>query len=188
MSKKLAEMSLAELWQLFPISLVAHKHEWAHWYDEEAKQILSLIPDKSIRRISHIGSTAVPTIWAKNIVDILLEVPSGQALEIVKSILVENGWTCMNQSSQRVSLNKGYTEQGFADKVFHLHIRITGDHDELYFRDYLNENRDIAEKYEELKLALWKEFEHDRDGYTDAKSSFIKKYTELAKEKYRGRY
>ena len=188
MSKKLEDMSLEELWKLFPIFLVKHNKEWADWYDEEATAILSLIPAKYIVRISHIGSTAVQNIWTKNIVDILLEVRLAEELEIVKNILVENKWLCMSHSTQRISLNKGYTEQGFAEKVFHLHIRVVGDNDELYFRDYLRENHNVAKEYEHLKLNLWKKFEHDRDGYTDAKCKFIKRYTKIAKEKFIGRY
>ena len=188
LSKKLENMSLEELWQLFPIFLVKHNKEWVHWYNEEATAILSLIPAKYIVRISHIGSTAVQNIWAKNIVDILLEVRLAEELEIVKNILVENSWLCMSQSTRRISLNKGYTEQGFAEKVFHLHIRVVGDNDELYFRDYLRENHNVAKEYEHLKLNLWKKFEHDRDGYTDAKRKFVKRYTKVAKEKFIGRY
>ena len=94
----------------------------------------------------------------------------------------------MNVTETRTILNKGYTEQGLAEKVFHLHIRIAGDNDELYFRDYLNEHKEIAKEYETLKLSLWKEFEHDRDGYTNAKAEFINKYTNLAKSEYGGIY
>lgn len=186
--KELEQMSLKELWQLFPISLVEHNKEWETWYLEEEKAILSLIPEKYITRISHIGSTAVPYIWAKDIIDILLEVPDPEDLEPVKNFLIRDSWLRMSQSLKRISLNKGYTKQGFADKVFHLHIRIAGDNDELYFRDYLIDNIAIAEEYEELKLHLWNKFEHDRDGYTSAKSSFIKMYTDIAKEEYKGRY
>lgn len=57
-----------------------------------------------------------------------------------------------------------------------------------FFRDYLNEHKGIAKEYEALKLSLWKRFEHDRDGYTNAKTEFIKKYTDLAKSEYKGRY
>ena len=188
MDRELEKMSLEELWQLFPIFLVEHNREWARWYDEEVKAISSLVPEKYITRISHIGSTAIPNIQAKNIVDILLEVPSEKELEPVKNILVENNWLCMSQKAKRISLNKGYTKQGFADKVFHLHIRVAGDNDEIYFRDYLIENGDIAKQYEKLKLQLWKEFEHDRDGYTDAKSDFIRTHTKIAKERSRGVY
>lgn len=188
MSKKLEEMSLDKLWQLFPVFLVEHNKEWEKWYEEENKSILSLVPNEIVTRISHIGSTAISEIWAKNIVDILLEVKCETDLDVVKNVLISNGWLCMHQSSTRIILNKGYTEQGFADKVFHLHIRIDGDNDELYFRDYLNENKKIAHEYEKLKIVFWKEFEHDRDGYTDAKTSFVKKYTDTAKKKYMGRY
>lgn len=80
-----------------------------------------------------------------------------------------------------MSFNKGYTENGFAEKVFHLHLRYMDDNDEIYFRDYLIAHPKIAEEYEALKLGLWKRFEHDRDGYTEAKSEFVKKYTALAK-------
>ena len=185
MDRELEKMSLKELWQLFPIFLVEHNREWVRWYDEEVKTISSLVPEKYITRISHIGSTAIPNIQAKNIVDILLEVPSEKELEPVKNILVENNWLCMSQKAKRISLNKGYTKQGFADKVFHLHIRVAGDNDEIYFRDYLIENGEVAKQYEKLKLQLWKEFEHDRDGYTDAKSDFIRKYTKIARERHK---
>ncbi len=188
MSKKLEEMSLEELWQLFPIFLVKHNKEWVQWYNEERKAVLSTVPIEYIKRISHIGSTAVPGIWAKNIVDILIEVNNKSNLDIVKDILIKSGWLCMNASENRIALNKGYTEQGFAEKVFHLHIRVIGDNDELYFRDYLNEHNEIAKEYETLKRSLWKEFEYDRDGYTNAKTDFIKKYTDLAKRKYGDRY
>jgi len=94
----------------------------------------------------------------------------------------------MTQSADRISFNKGYTENGFAERVFHLHLRYIGDNDELYFRDYLDEFPDVAGQYEKMKLNLWKEYEHNRDGYTNAKSNFIKKLTNTAKSIYRNRY
>jgi hypothetical protein len=188
MSKKLEEMSLEELWQLFPIFLVEHSKDWELWYEEEKRIITSLIPKEYIIRVAHIGSTAISNIWAKNIVDILIELNLETQLEQVKNILTNNGWLCMSEDLNRISMNKGYTEQGFADRVFHLHLRIKGDNDELYFRDYLRENEDIAKEYESLKLSLWRRFEHNRDGYTDAKTDFIKKYTQIAKESYGARY
>ena len=46
----------------------------------------------------------------------------------------------------------------------------------------------IRDRYERLKLSLWKKFEHNRDAYTESKGEFIKKYTEIAKKKYGKRY
>ena len=94
----------------------------------------------------------------------------------------------MSETSDRISFNKGYTEKGFAEKVFHLHLRYIGDNDELYFRDYLIEHTNIAIEYGRIKLKLWKKYEFNRDGYTNSKTGFIQKYTEKAKLKYGDRY
>ena len=183
MIKKLEEMSLEELWQLFPIFLVEHKSEWKDWYELEKANLIKILGANVIKRIEHIGSTAIPNIWAKNIVDILLEVGRIEDLARVRDLLVKNGWLVMSESTNRISLNKGYTEQGFAEKVFHLHLRLIGDHDEIYFRDYLCQHPDITQAYQELKLSLWKKFEHNRDAYTTAKTDFIKYYVSEAKSR-----
>lgn len=186
MGKKLSEMSLEELWQLFPIYLTEHQACWKEWYLEEEHLLKKILPE--MKRISHIGSTAIPSIWAKPIIDILAEAPKGSSLSAYQEILTDNGYLCMSRCGERISFNKGYTENGFADRVFHLHVRYYGDNSELYFRDYLQEHREIAGEYESLKRKLWKEYEHNRDGYTDAKAEFVKNFTERAKILYRGRY
>jgi GrpB-like predicted nucleotidyltransferase (UPF0157 family) len=94
----------------------------------------------------------------------------------------------MSTEDKRVSFNKGYTNDGFADKVYHIHLRYTGDNDELFFRDYLNEHSNIAKEYENLKLGLWKKYEHNRDAYTDAKTDFICRWTSEARKIYGDRY
>ena len=109
-------------------------------------------------------------------------------METVKDMLFDNGYICMSESDCRKSFNRGYNSEGFAERVFHLHLRYRGDNNELYFRDYLNDNPDVAKEYETLKLSLWKKYEHNRDSYTDAKNEFVEKYTVKAKEKYKNRY
>ena len=186
MKKNLAEMSLEELWQLFPIFLTEHQSHWKEWYAEEEKRLRKLLPQTE--RISHIGSTAIPSIWAKPIIDILVEVPIESDLSVYKESIVHNGYICMAQNKDGISYNKGYTANGFAERVFHLHLRYAGNNNELYFRDYLNEHPQAAKEYEELKLRLWKEYEHNRDGYTEAKGEFVKRCTEQAKILYGRRY
>jgi GrpB-like predicted nucleotidyltransferase (UPF0157 family) len=84
--------------------------------------------------------------------------------------------------------NKGYTKEGFAEKVYHLHVRYYGDWNELYFKDYLIKHPEVAKEYGELKLKLKDKNEHDRDGYTDAKTDFVLKYTQKAKEEFTDKY
>ena len=118
----------------------------------------------------------------------MVEIPQSADMEDVAYILEQNGFIIMSSDAKRISLNKGYTENGFADKVYHIHLRYAGDNDELYFRDYLNEHSVVAKEYETLKLRLWKQFEHNRDAYTDAKTEFISKWTAEARKEYGCRY
>ena len=185
MSKKLSEMTLQELWQLFPIVLHEHDDQWLIWFQEECQTLKHILPRDV--RIHHIGSTAIPGIWAKPIVDILVEASQTEFSEIDQALL-QNAYLCMNTEATRRDYNKGYTDNGFADRVFHLHLRTYGDHDELYFRDYMSEFPDMAAEYEKLKMSLWKPFEHNRDGYTNAKTEFIRLHTENAKRLYGKRY
>ena len=188
MTKKLEEMSLKELWELFPIVLTEHQPCWEPWYILEEKGLLRILKTAEIVRISHVGSTAIPEIWAKPIIDIMIEIGKEEDMNRIAEILMQYDYLLMSQSTNRKSLNKGYTEVGFAEKIFHLHLRYAGDNDELYFRDYLNEHYGIAQEYEELKRKLWKQYEHDRDAYTNAKTDFILKNTKCAKQKYGSRY
>lgn len=78
----------------------------------------------------------------------MVEISEKADMEEVAHILEQNGFIKMSDEKWRILLNKGYTKAGFADKVYHIHIRYAGDNDELYFRDYLNEHPQIAKEYE----------------------------------------
>jgi GrpB-like predicted nucleotidyltransferase (UPF0157 family) len=181
-------MTLDELWELFPISLVEHDETWARQYEGVEAALRESLTGLPVDRISHIGSTAVRGIRAKGIVDVLVELPEGADMEEAADRLERGGFTRMSERDGRVSLNRGYTPDGFADEVFHVHLRFAGDNDELYFRDYLNAHPEAAAEYEALKVGLCERFEHDRDAYTEAKSDFIGKRTAQAKSEYAGRY
>ena len=138
-NKKLCEMTLSELWQLFPIFLTEHNTHWADWYAEEVATLKSILPPETV--YCHIGSTAVSGIMAKPIIDILIVVNSTDRMKQAASRLQSNGYIVMSTAENR-----------------------------------------IAKDYEQLKLRLWKQYEHDRDGYTKAKTEFVQKHTALAKQ------
>ena len=184
-TKPLAEMTLEELWRLFPIILSDPDPEWAKRYDEE-KALLTGYFGGMLVRINHIGSTAVAGLIAKPTVDILLEVDPASSPEAVRRIAAECGYTVMREAAApeyRLDLCKGYTPRGFADKVFHLHIRHPGDWDEIVFRDFLRSNPVKAAEYAELKRRLQKRFEHDRDAYTAGKGAFIRACVQEARRR-----
>ena len=190
MSKTLDKMTLEELWKLFPIILKEHNPQYNEWYEAEKQNIIHKIDVNVIARINHIGSSAVKGLISKPTIDILLEINKDCNIKHLLYELSTLGWGLMNKEydPMKLTLNKGYTPDGFAEKVYHLHVRYYGDWDELYFRDYLIENIEIANEYGKLKLNLQSNYEHDRDKYTDEKADFVKKYSEIAKKTYIGRY
>ncbi|MDE5880545.1 MAG: GrpB family protein, partial [Muribaculaceae bacterium] len=99
----------------------------------------------------------------------------------LKALMEENGYICMSESEERMSFNKGYTPEGYAERVFHIHFHNVGDNDEVYFRDYLIAHPEIAKDYEALKLSLLPECRNNRDGYTEAKTDFVRRITAMAK-------
>ena len=175
-AKLLSSMTLEELWQLFPIILSGYDSDWKKYYEEE-KALLGKSFGNLLVRIEHIGSTAVEGLIAKPTVDILLEVDPSASPDAVRQTAERCGYTVMSEKTvreYRLDLCKGYTPQGFADKVFHLHIRHPGDWDEIVFRDFLRRNPAKAQEYARLKTDLQKRFEHGRDAYTEAKGDFIR--------------
>lgn len=180
MSHTLKDMTLEELWLLFPIVLTPHQPQWKDWAREEIENLTALLSGYC-PVITHIGSTAIPGIQAKPIVDILVEVSAHADRLSIKPFMEKSGYICMSESESRISFNKGYTPDGYADKVFHIHFHRTGDNDEILFRDYLREHPEAAKEYENLKLSLLPQYRNNRDGYTEAKADFVRNIVKLAK-------
>ena len=190
MKESLDKMTLEELWKLFPIVLKEHNPHYKEWYEIAMQEITTRINTDDIARISHIGSSAVKGLISKPTVDILLEIVEDCNVSRLLDDLTALGWGLMKKENKpmKFSFNKGYTPDGFADRVYHLHVRYLGDWDELYFRDYLIEHDNIAAEYSKLKLSLQSDFERDRDRYTDEKSDFVLKYSTIAKQEFQNKY
>lgn len=189
--KQLNDLSNEELWQLFPIILSEYQECWSQRYRAEKERLIQIFGKKNIHRMNHIGSTSVPGLLAKPTIDILVEIRD----EMDTGSLVENmesaGYIYSPQPGNpppHILFMKGYTPEGFKGQAFHVHVRHSGDWNELYFRDYLIKHPDVARKYGQLKSELKLQYEHNRDGYTSAKTDFIRRVNELARIEFPGRY
>ena len=171
--------------KLYPIILSEYDPAWPEWYAEEKEKLIRLIGDENIVRIIHIGSTAVPGLTAKPTIDILMEIAENVDIEKLADALPGDEYICLREqtipTSDRVLFLKGYTDAGFAEKAFHIHVRSPGDWDEIYFRDYLIAHPEAADAYATLKRGLKEKYEFDRDGYTNVKSEFVKDITNRAR-------
>jgi len=177
--------------RIYPIILTEYNPGWATWYAEEKCKIESIIGAENIAKMHHYGSTSIPGMFAKPTVDILLEVPPNADTAMLKERMKNAGYICLDKDSltmetppPHLMFLKGYLQDGFAEQVFHIHVRhYSGKKsNELYFRGYLIRHPDTAKEYAALKRTLWKDFEHNRDGYTAAKGTFIQEVTKRALE------
>ena len=156
-----------------PVRLVASDPDWPARFESERALLEAAIGEWAVGGIHHVGSTAVPGLEAKPIIDILVGVSD---LELLPRLLRAPG-------RARVPLR---AVPGRPDALV-LQARSPAAHpppssrsgreppirDEIAFRDLLRSDQATAAEYLALKRRLAAEFEHDRDGYTDAKAEFI---------------
>ena len=176
------DMTEEERAALFPINLSEYNPVWQKWYAEEKERLAMFFGADKVVRVEHIGSTAVPGLLAKPTVDILLEVSENTDVDDLVASVPSSEYICLRKqtipTNDIVLLLKGYTPSGFAEKVFHIHVRYPGEWDEIHFRDYLLAHPEAADAYSNLKRKLKRQYEHDRDGYTYAKGEFIQAVTQ----------
>jgi GrpB-like predicted nucleotidyltransferase (UPF0157 family) len=187
MRQDFSNVSEKTLSELFPVILEPHNPEWIRYYYVERKLLESLFGDK-ILRINHIGSTSVPGLIAKPTIDILLEIPKDIDLSLITEKMRDEGYIVNTPKKDIIMYLKGYTPRGFEGQCVHIHVRTYNDWDELYFRDYLITHPEIAQEYGKFKIMLREKYVHDRDGYTNAKGDFVRKYTALARTEFPNRY
>ena len=128
------------------IDVVDSDPEWAAKFLEEAKAIARVV-DRGLVAIHHIGSTAVPGLVAKPVIDILLEVEDLEILDEFDSALEELGYIVKGEYG--ISGRRFYLK-GTLDRTHHIHAFVAGSHDavrHLAVRDYLMAHRDVAEEY-----------------------------------------
>ena len=171
------------------VEIVDYDPEWIRLFQKEKQHLLSCLPNNLIKTIEHFGSTAVPNLSAKPIVDILVEVTSLEATrEQIVPILEKQGYDYFWRPTLGDDIGPFYAwfikrnSQGL--RTHHLHmIEKDFEHwDSLLFRDYLIEKPYIAKEYQQLKLSLQKEYKNDRVAYTKAKGNFITRITNDAKK------
>lgn len=183
--KSLQDLTTKELGQLFPIIIQDYSDKWIELYNAEKQFIIDNFDKSEIISIEHIGSTAIPGIKSKPTIDILLQMSEQVDIQNLEHVFQSYGYHLTKQPDNpppHMTFVKGYTEQGFKGQVFHVHIRYQGDWDEIRFRNYLINHKDVAKEYETLKLELADKFKYDRDAYTNSKTDFIKKINKLARK------
>ena len=173
------------------VAIVPYDPLWPGMFAREKAHLQRCLPADLIGRIEHFGSTAVPGLAAKPVIDMLVEVCSlDETKEQVVPVLEAQGYDYFWRPTWGDDVPPFYAwfiKRDAAGRRTH-HIHMVEPHFEhwqrLLFRDYLIEHPETAREYQDLKLRLSKDYPHDRVSYTKGKTDFIVRVTKRAKEYY----
>jgi GrpB-like predicted nucleotidyltransferase (UPF0157 family) len=159
------------------IQLVPYEKKWPELAAEEIAAIRAALPNMNFE-IEHIGSTAVPELSAKPILDLLI---GSDTLDIAKQFIdplegIGYSYWRGNPKKWHLFFVKGLPLAGGTGRTHHVHI-YDKNHEEfrkkLIFRDYLRAHSNSAQDYLRLKEDLSRWFSDDREAYTDGKTDFV---------------
>ena len=156
---------------LSPVVIVQYDPQWPEHFEKEKAQILSVIGRWAVA-VEHVGSTAVPKLAAKPIVDMLVGIEHLNDAEHCIGPLQRLGYEYVPEYEAVLPERRYFRKPG----TRHLHmVEVDGDfwRRHVAFRDYLRAHPQTAHEYEVLKRELAAEFQLDRTAYTNAKSDFI---------------
>ena len=165
-----------------PITIEPYNPSWPVFYVKEKSRILETIGEMVVD-IDHIGSTAVPGLSAKPIIDIMAGLRGSSDAEVCLPLLGELGYDDVTPEPEEddwfYCLGKGSHSIGY-----HLHLVKAGSQFQerhILFRDYLRTNQEDARRYQVLKERLAFEYRDMREEYTNAKTEFIEAIIKEAK-------
>jgi len=158
-----------------PIVVVPYDTAWPERYQRERDLILDAIGAQLVR-IEHIGSTAVPGLGAKPVIDIIASLPTLQDHRQCVGPLRSLGYQHRGEAGipGRQFFRKIDPDTG--RRTCHLHLVAEADpffDEHVLFRDFLHAHPAVADEYDRLKRTLATRFGNDRESYTNAKASFI---------------
>ena len=187
--KKSLEQRIAEVVQE-DVAIVAYDPEWPRMFKDESDHLWNILPSYLIERIEHFGSTAVPGLPAKPVIDVLVEVGSleevnAEVVPVLESEGYDYFWrpTMGDDPSYYAWFIK---RDANGNRTHHIHM-VEADSqlwERLYFVEYLKEFPEEAKNYAHLKQKLSTKFTNDRAAYTKSKTDFIVPLTKKAVEYY----
>ena len=173
------------------VAIVPYDSRWPELFNQEAKHLRSCLPTRLIRRIEHFGSTAIPGLAAKPIIDLLVEVRSLRAARVeIAPLLEAQGYDYFWRPSLGDDTPPWYVffirrnRRGTRTHHIHMVTRRSAfrEHwDRLLFRDYLIAHPKTAQEYARIKTDLAAAHPNDRVAYTEGKTAFIRNVTAQAK-------
>jgi GrpB-like predicted nucleotidyltransferase (UPF0157 family) len=158
----------------YVVEVVPYNPNWASLFQTEAEQIIKVLGEEVVK-IHHVGSTAIPGIYAKPIIDFLVEVRHIDIIDNFNENMQTIGYEAHGEYG--IPGRRFFTKEQNHKRTHHVHIFRTRDPEfqrHLAFRDYLNAHPEEAQRYSRLKQKLAHEFSKNSVSYTSGKDDFIR--------------
>ena len=162
------------------VGIVSYDPNWKDMYKEESEKIKNVLSDIIID-IHHVGSTAIPGIKAKPVIDILVEVKDIEAVDRYNYKMKDLGYEVMGEYGIP---KRRFFRKGENNRTHHIHIfQVENEEIERHinFKEYLIAHPDKAREYSKLKEKLANKYTHGVEYYTNGKGDFIKEIDKKAK-------
>jgi GrpB-like predicted nucleotidyltransferase (UPF0157 family) len=156
------------------VLVVPYNKEWPRMYQEEINRVFPVLQNEIVA-MYHIGSTSIPGMWAKPIIDILLEVRAISKIDDYNEAMINLGYEPRGELG--IPGRRYFSREEPEDvRTHHIHAFETGNigiERHLAFRDYMIAHQKDAEKYADLKKQLAQQYPRDIDSYIEGKESFV---------------
>lgn len=163
------------------IKVVPYENHWTKKFQREARRLKEAMPEPV--KVHHIGSTSVPGLAAKPIVDMIMEVDQIERVDKWDEHFSALGYMPKGENG---ILGRRFFIHGTEEKrSYHLHVYGAGNPEimrHLAFRDYMMAHCEEAEAYATLKQELAERFTYDADQYVEGKTEFVRGIDEKAKK------
>jgi GrpB-like predicted nucleotidyltransferase (UPF0157 family) len=172
-----------------PVVVVPYDAAWPSLFEEERARIERAI-GPWVEEIEHVGSTAVPGLAAKPVIDIMVGVGSLEDSPALVGCLDAMGYEYVPELERQMPSRRYLRKMHEGRRTHQVHLVERSDavfwDRHLVFRDYLRAHPEVAEEYARLKRGLSGRFRDDRAAYTEAKSAFIREVVLRAEEREQG--
>lgn len=167
-------------WATEAIEIVDYDPRWPAGGEQEKRELQTLLARMCEGEVEHIGSTSVPGLPAKPILDLMARIDSFDHMEEIAAILAPFHWHYVSPELDGREYRRFFVKVREGKRTAHLHLMLPGEprwERQLSFRDRLRLNPHWKAEYARLKRSLASQFAHDREAYTEAKADFIQRVT-----------
>lgn len=162
------------------VVVMGYNDRWKQMFREEAQKIKDIFVNELID-IHHIGSTSVPRLKAKPIIDIMPVVKDIGKIDSFNEQMTDLGYECMGELGMK---GRRYFRKGGDNRTHQVHVFQVDNKEDinrhLAVRDYLRTHSEKAKQYGNLKENLAKQFPKDIEAYMDGKDEFVKELERIA--------